>query len=53
MEVLDFDGGYALFDVDTAERAQQILRRAVEQGDVASFAPQHPTLAQIFKEVIQ
>ena len=22
-------------------------------GDVASFAPQHPTLAQIFKEVIQ
>ena len=53
VEVLDFDGGYALFDVDTAERAQQILRRAVEQGDVASFAPQHPTLAQIFKEVIQ
>ncbi|GAA1858445.1 ABC transporter ATP-binding protein [Microbacterium koreense] len=53
VEVLDFDGGYALFDVDTAERAQQILRRAVAVGDVASFAPQHPTLAQIFKEVIQ
>jgi ABC-2 type transport system ATP-binding protein len=30
-----------------------VLRRAVAQGDVASFAPQHPTLAQIFKEVIQ
>lgn len=53
VEVLDFDGGYALFDVDSDETAQQILRRAVAQGDVASFAPQHPTLAQIFKEVIQ
>ncbi|MET0297403.1 MAG: ATP-binding cassette domain-containing protein [Microbacterium sp.] len=53
VEVLDFDGGYAVFDVDTDETAQRILRRAVAQGDVASFAPQHPTLAQIFKEVIQ
>jgi ABC-2 type transport system ATP-binding protein len=51
--VLDFDGGYAVFDVDTDETAQRVLRRAVTQGDVASFAPQHPTLAQIFKEVIQ
>jgi ABC-2 type transport system ATP-binding protein len=30
-----------------------VLRRAVEGGDVASFAPRHPSLAQIFKEVIQ
>ena len=53
VEVLDFDGGYAVFDVDGDETAQRVLRRAVAQGDVASFAPQHPTLAQIFKEVIQ
>jgi ABC-2 type transport system ATP-binding protein len=53
VDVRDFDGGYAVFDVDTDETAQRILRRAVAQGDVASFAPQHPTLAQIFKEVIQ
>ena len=53
VEVLDFDGGYAVFDADTAETAQRVLRRAVAQGDVASFAPQHPSLAQIFKEVIQ
>jgi ABC-2 type transport system ATP-binding protein len=53
VEVLDFDGGYAVFDADTDDTAQRVLRRAVEQGDVASFAPQHPTLAQIFKEVIQ
>ena len=53
VEVANFDGGYALFDVDSDETAQRVLRRAVEHGDVASFAPQHPTLAQIFKEVIQ
>jgi ABC-2 type transport system ATP-binding protein len=53
VQILDLDGGYAVFDVDTDETAQRVLRRAVAQGDVASFAPQHPTLAQIFKEVIQ
>ena len=51
--VIEFDGGYALFDTDSEETAQFVLRRAVERGDVTSFAPQHPTLAQIFKEVIQ
>jgi ABC-2 type transport system ATP-binding protein len=50
--VAHFDGGYALFDADEAT-AQRVLREAVRRGDVASFAPQHPTLAQIFKEVIQ
>ncbi|TQK18213.1 ABC-2 type transport system ATP-binding protein [Microbacterium sp. SLBN-154] len=53
VSVIDFDGGYAVFDVDSEDAAQRVLRRAVAQGDVASFAPQHPTLAQIFKEVIQ
>ncbi|MDD7928616.1 ABC transporter ATP-binding protein [Microbacterium thalli] len=53
VEVIEFDGGYALFDVDADETAQRILRRAVEQGDVASFTPRHPSLAQIFTEVIQ
>jgi ABC-2 type transport system ATP-binding protein len=51
--VVDFDGGYALFDAADDASAQAVLRRAVERGDVASFSPQHPTLAQIFKEVIQ
>jgi ABC-2 type transport system ATP-binding protein len=51
--VVDFDGGYALFDAPDPVAAQRVLRLAVERGDVASFAPQHPTLAQIFKEVIQ
>ncbi|MFJ4999176.1 ABC transporter ATP-binding protein [Microbacterium sp. NPDC088619] len=51
--VVDFEGGYALFDADTVDTAQRVLRTAVERGDVASFAPKHPSLAQIFKEVIQ
>jgi ABC-2 type transport system ATP-binding protein len=51
--VIDFEGGYSLFDTDDAETAQRVLRTAVERGDVASFAPKHPSLAQIFKEVIQ
>ena len=42
--------GFRADDVDTAQR---VLRTAVERGDVASFAPKHPSLAQIFKEVIQ
>ncbi len=53
IEVVDFEGDYALFDAHGAETAQRVLREAVERGDVARFAPQHPSLAQIFKEVIQ
>jgi ABC-2 type transport system ATP-binding protein len=53
VHVIDFDGGYAVFDVDDDQAAQRVLRRAVERGDVAGFSPQHPSLAQIFKEVIQ
>ncbi|MCR2824731.1 ABC transporter ATP-binding protein [Microbacterium sp. zg.Y909] len=51
--VLEFDGGYALFDADSDDTVQRVLRRAVAAGDVASFAPRVPSLAQIFKEVIQ
>ncbi|HTN55058.1 MAG TPA: DUF4162 domain-containing protein, partial [Microbacterium sp.] len=50
--VIDFEGGSALFDVDAPATAQRVLRGAVERGDVMNFAPQHPSLAQIFKEVI-
>jgi len=50
--VIDFEGGSALFDVDAPATAQRVLRAAVGRGDVTNFAPQHPTLAQIFKEVI-
>ncbi|WP_105566669.1 ABC transporter ATP-binding protein [Microbacterium halophytorum] len=53
IEVVDFDGGYALFDAADDAAAQRVLQRAVAAGDVASFSPQQPSLAQIFKEVIR
>ncbi|WP_206475667.1 ABC transporter ATP-binding protein [Microbacterium sp. KRD172] len=51
--VVDFEGGNAVFDTDDPASAQRVLRRALQDGDVNRFGPQHPTLAQIFKEVIQ
>ncbi len=51
--VVESGGGWALFDADSDESARDVLRQAVARGAVASFAPQHPSLAQIFKEVIQ
>ncbi len=53
VEVIDFAGDYAVFEADTDQTAQRVLRSALERGDVASFTPQTPSLAQIFKEVIQ
>ena len=53
VSVVNFDGGYALFDVDSESTAQAVLRDAIGRGDVATFAPQHPSLAQIFKEVVR
>ncbi|MDR6867045.1 ABC-2 type transport system ATP-binding protein [Microbacterium resistens] len=51
--VVDFERGNAVFDADSPETAQRILRSALDQGAVRAFAPQQPSLAQIFKEVIQ
>ncbi|GAA3755374.1 ATP-binding cassette domain-containing protein [Microbacterium kribbense] len=53
VSVVDFATGSAVFDVDEPATAQRVLARAVQAGPVHSFAPQRPTLAQIFKEVIQ
>ena len=51
--VVEFDGGYALFDVDDQATAQRVLQRAITTAPVLRFAPLTPTLSQIFKEVIQ
>jgi len=51
--VIDFEGGSAVFDAESPAIAQRMLRRALDGGDVSRFAPQHPSLSQIFKEVIQ
>lgn len=53
VSVVDFEGGNAIFDAEDPAIAQRVLRRALDGGDVARFAPQHPSLSQIFKEVIQ
>lgn len=53
VDVVQFDGGYAIIDAADDATAQRVLRGALERGDVAAFAPQRPSLAQIFKEVIQ
>ncbi|MCC2028241.1 ABC transporter ATP-binding protein [Microbacterium tenebrionis] len=53
VSVVDFEGGSAVFDAEHPAIAQRVLRRAMQDGDVSRFGPQHPTLAQIFKEVIQ
>ena len=51
--VVDFDTDSAVFDADSEETAQRVLRRALDHGAVSTFGPQQPTLSQIFKEVIQ
>ena len=51
--VIDFDGGHALFETADAAVAQSVLKRAVADGAVQRFGPRHPSLAQIFREVIQ
>ncbi|MFT4030597.1 MAG: ATP-binding cassette domain-containing protein [Protaetiibacter sp.] len=51
--VVEADGGYALFDAETPEAAQRVLEAAVARGAVSDFARQHPSLSQIFKEVVR
>jgi ABC-2 type transport system ATP-binding protein len=53
VDVLEFDGGHAVFETDTAEIAQHVLTSALARYAVLRFAPQQPSLSQIFKEVIK
>jgi ABC-2 type transport system ATP-binding protein len=53
IRVQHFDGGWAVFEADDGDAAQQVLRRALEQAPVASFGPVRSTLAEIFREVIK
>ncbi|MCS5717310.1 ATP-binding cassette domain-containing protein [Herbiconiux sp. CPCC 205763] len=57
VDVVDLDGAYALFEVERGDggldAAQSVLRRALETGPVSRFAPVHPTLSQIFTEVVK
>lgn len=49
--VLELDGGSAVFEGGD-EVAQQVLSRATSQDTVLSFGPVHPSLSEIFKDVV-
>lgn len=53
VEIVSIDGGHAVFRAYTPDAAQAVLRAALDRGPVVRFAPQEPSLAQIFREVIQ
>lgn len=53
LTVVDFAGGTARFDAEDPAAAERALQSAVARGGVVSFGPLHPSLAQIFREVIQ
>lgn len=50
--VVEFAGGYALFDADEAG-AQRVLRAALDRGPVTQFTPVRPSLAEIFRDVVR
>lgn len=47
------DGGFTRFTASTNDAAHAVLTRAVQQDRVTRFDPVIPSLAQIFKEVVQ
>lgn len=51
VRVVEFDGGYALFDTDEAT-AQRVLRTALDAAPVSQFAPVRPRLAEIFRDIV-
>ncbi|GAA1798609.1 ATP-binding cassette domain-containing protein [Agromyces neolithicus] len=53
IEVVEFDGGWAVFEAQSDAARQAVLAEAVARGEVVSFTREHTTLAQIFKEVVR
>jgi len=53
VRVVELASGRALFDVDAPPFAQDVLRRAIAADTVRGFVRKRPSLAQIFREVIQ
>lgn len=53
ISVIEFDGGFAVFEADTDAASQHVLHQALTRGAVHSFSPQRPSLATIFKEVVR
>ncbi len=53
ISVLDFDGGYALFEAEDEAARQRVLTEALRHGTVVDFARQRPSLTEIFTEVVR
>ncbi len=53
ISVIEFDGGYSVFEAETDAASQRVLEQAMSRGAVQSFSQQRPSLATIFKEVVQ
>ena len=51
--VIDVDGGEAVFEADSDAASQSVLREALSRSAVHSFGHLRPSLAAIFKEVVQ
>ncbi|GAA4591841.1 ABC-2 type transport system ATP-binding protein [Actinoplanes octamycinicus] len=51
--LVDLDGRHATFDLDAGADDQSVLRAALARGPVHAFGPVRPSLAEIFREVIQ
>jgi len=51
--LLDTAVGRAVFAAETDADSQSVLRLALARGPVSSFSQQRPSLATIFKEVVQ
>jgi ABC-2 type transport system ATP-binding protein len=51
--LLELDGAQAVFDLTDGADEQAVLRSALGRGPVRSFGPVRPSLAEIFREVIQ
>ncbi|HEY0189145.1 MAG TPA: ATP-binding cassette domain-containing protein [Cellulomonas sp.] len=52
VSVVEFDGGYAMFDADEAT-SQRVLRTALDAAEVRAFAPVRPRLAEIFRDIVR
>ena len=53
MTLVELDGARAVFDLAPEADDQHLLRAALARGPVHAFGPVRPSLAEIFREVIQ
>jgi ABC-2 type transport system ATP-binding protein len=51
--LVELDGPRAVLDLADETDDQRILRAALDRGPVRAFGPVRPSLAEIFREVIQ